>query len=65
MITVDKKKIPWEKGMTVAQVLEHIHNSNIYAVVRINGKTVSKPNFEKTRVPDNATMILIPMIAGG
>jgi thiamine biosynthesis protein ThiS len=65
MISVGEEKIPWHEGMTVAQVLEALRAENFYAVVRINGKLVSRPNFEKTPVPDNAEIILIPMIAGG
>jgi len=65
MITVGEEKIPWQEGMTVAQVLEAMQDEHFYAVVRVNGKLVSRPNFEKTPVPDHAEIILIPMIAGG
>lgn len=65
MITVGKEKISWEKGMTVAQVLEAVEDGHKYAVVRVNGKLVSRPNFEKTPVPDRAEFIPVPMIAGG
>ncbi len=65
MITVGKEKISWEKGMTVAQVLEAVEDGHKYAVVRVNGKLISRPNFEKTPVPDRAEFIPVPMIAGG
>jgi thiamine biosynthesis protein ThiS len=65
MITVGEEKIPWQEGMTVARVLEALQDEHFYAVVRVNGKLVSRPNFKKTPVPDNAEIILIPMIAGG
>ena len=65
MITVGQEKIPWKEGMTVAQVLEAIADGHKYAVVRVNGKLVSRPNFEKTPVPDHAEFIPVPMIAGG
>ncbi len=65
MITVGEEEIPWQEGMTVAQVLEELHEGHFYAVVRVNGKLISRPNFEKTPVPDQAEIILIPMIAGG
>ncbi len=65
MITVGKEKISWKKGMTVAQVLEAVADGHKYAVVRVNGKLVSRPNFKKTRVPDRAEFIPVPMIAGG
>ncbi len=65
MITVGDEKIPWQEGMTVAQVLEELHDGHFYAVVRLNGKLISRPNFEKTPVPDRAEFIPVPMIAGG
>jgi thiamine biosynthesis protein ThiS len=65
MITVGEEEIPWQEGMTVAQVLEELQDGHFYAVVRVNGKIISRPNFEKTPVPDQAEIILIPMIAGG
>jgi len=65
MITVGDEKMDWHEGMTVAQVLETIEDGQQYAVVRVNGKPVSRPNFDKTPVPDHAEIIPIPMIAGG
>lgn len=65
MITVGEEKIPWQEGMTVARVLAERNDGHFYAVVRVNGKLISRPNFEKTPVPDQAEIILIPMIAGG
>ncbi|MFZ7111583.1 MAG: sulfur carrier protein ThiS [Desulfatiglandales bacterium] len=65
MIRVKDKKIPWQEGMTVADLIRTVGDPYPYAVVSINGETVSLPNFERTPVPDNAEVILIPMIAGG
>ena len=65
MITVGEEKIPWQEGMTVATLLETIEDGHKYAVVRVNGKVVSRPNFGQTPIPDKAQIRLIPMIAGG
>jgi len=65
MITVGDEKLDWYEGMTVARVLAVIKDDHPYAVVRIDGKTVSRPNFGKTAVSDHAEILLIPMIAGG
>ncbi len=65
MIKVGKKDLPWREGMTVADLLKDLGDSFPYEVVRINEKTVSKPNFDKTLVPDNSEVFLIPMITGG
>ena len=51
--------------MTVADLLKNLNDSHYYAVVRINDKHVSRPYFEKTLIPDNAEVYLLPMIAGG
>jgi thiamine biosynthesis protein ThiS len=65
MIRVGSRDLPWREGMTVADLLKDLGDPYPYAVVRINDKTVSKPNFDKTPVPDNSEVFLIPMIAGG
>jgi thiamine biosynthesis protein ThiS len=65
MITLDGKQVPWHPGMDVEQLLAFVEKPEQYAVVRLNGKPVSRPNFRKTPVPDNAEVILVPMIAGG
>jgi thiamine biosynthesis protein ThiS len=65
MIKVGKKDLPWREGMTVADLLKELGDPYPYAAVRINDKTVSKPNFDETLVPDNSEVFLIPMIAGG
>lgn len=65
MIKVGEREVPWRQGMTVADLLRDLQDPFPYLVVRINGKTVSRPNFEKTEIPDNAQIFLIPMVAGG
>lgn len=65
MITIGKEKIPWKQGMTVAQALAALNKDHPFVVVRINGKLVSKPNFDKTLVDNDSKIEPIPMIAGG
>lgn len=65
MIRVNGQPRPWQEGMTVSDLLETVENARFYAVVRIDGDTVSKPHFAETRIPDGAEVYLIPMIAGG
>ncbi len=47
------------------QLLPYVEKPKQYAVVRLNGKLVSRPLFKDTPVPDAAEVVLIPMIAGG
>ena len=65
MIRVNGKNVPWREGMTVADLLKVLDDSEHYVVVRINDKHVSRPFFEKTLIPDNSDVFLIPMIVGG
>jgi thiamine biosynthesis protein ThiS len=65
MIRVNGKKHSWYQGMTIKDLLNNFNKSHLYAVVRINDKHISRPYFEKTLIPDNSEVFLIPMIAGG
>ncbi len=65
MITIAGKKIAWHKGMTVAELLEQIGASPPPAVVRVNETYITRPNFDRTEIPDRARIFLVPMVAGG
>ncbi len=65
MIEVADHTIDWHEGMTISDLLIEINDPHPYAVVRINQTYVSRPNFGKTTIPDNAVVFLIPMVAGG
>ncbi len=65
MIKVDGKTVIWQEGMTITELLNKIDDAHPYAVVRIDDKYVSRPNFDKTTIPDDCEVFLIPMIAGG
>ena len=65
MITVDGKQISWHQDMTLDQVVAALEESHIYAVVRLNGKPVCRPYFQKTIVARGDIVEPIPLIAGG
>jgi thiamine biosynthesis protein ThiS len=65
VVKVGGKSIPWHEKMTVDDLLNDLNDPYNYAVVRINNKYISRPNFKKTLVPDNSELFLIPMISGG
>lgn len=65
MIRVADQTIDWREGMTISDLLIEINDPHPYAVVRINQTYVSRPNFDRTIVPDHAEVYLIPMVAGG
>jgi len=65
MIKVAGHTVDWRAGMTISDLLIEINDPHPYAVVRIDQTYVSRPNFDKTIIPDNAEVYLIPMVAGG
>ena len=65
MITVDNQPMPWQPGMVLDQILAMLPDGHIYAVVRLDGKLISRPHFATTRVEDGAVIEPLPMIAGG
>jgi thiamine biosynthesis protein ThiS len=65
MIEVNGRKIDWHEGMTISDLLAELKDSHPYPVVRLGDAYISRPNFDKTSVPDNSQVFLIPMIAGG
>jgi thiamine biosynthesis protein ThiS len=65
VIKVGDHTIAWREGMTISELLIEIDDPHPYAVVRINQTYISRPNFDKTTVPDQAEVYLIPMVAGG
>ena len=65
MIFVNDEKISWQEGMTVRDLLDGLEDDHDYAVIRVNGKYVSKPYFDEYQIPDNADIYLIPMVVGG
>ena len=65
MIKVSDNEVAWREDMTITELLAEISDPHPYAVVRINDHYVSRPNFDKTTIPDHAEVFLIPLIAGG
>jgi thiamine biosynthesis protein ThiS len=65
MVTVDEQARGWQEGLTVASLLAQLDDGHMYAVVKLDGKLVSRPHFKTTPVPDGARVTLVPMIAGG
>lgn len=65
MVTVDDRPFAWHAGLTVADLLTTLPDGHLYAVVKMDGRLISRPQFNTTRIPDGARIDLIPMIAGG
>jgi thiamine biosynthesis protein ThiS len=65
MINVNDEDMDWFEGMNISYLIEKIENTDHCAAVRLNNVLVSSPNFDKTIIPDNARIYLLPLIAGG
>ena len=65
MIKVGDQTMAWQPGLMLSQIMESLEQGHLYAVVRLNGKLVSKPDFPTTLVPEGADIQPLPMIAGG
>ncbi len=65
MINVNDKDMEWVEDMTVLDLIGKIENTEHCAAVRLNNVLISSPNFDKTIIPDNAKIYLLPLIAGG
>jgi thiamine biosynthesis protein ThiS len=65
MVYIDEQPFGWRPGMTLAELIDMVDEQHFFAVVRLNGKLVARPNFSSTPVPDGSQVMLIPMIAGG
>jgi thiamine biosynthesis protein ThiS len=65
MIKVNGREFPWKEGMTVADLLRLLKEESLYSIVRIGGKIVTEPDFEKTVIPNSSEVFLISLLAGG
>jgi len=65
MIRVNGKPMAWHGPMTVADLLNALNTLDAIAVVRIDGKLISRPAFETCPIPDGAEIYLLPLISGG
>jgi len=65
MITVNGESHPWREGLTLAELMAVVDPKQGIAVVRLDDRLVSRPNYAVTPVPDGAVLRLIPMVAGG
>ena len=65
MVRMGGKEFPWREGITVADLLKELGDPYPYAVARIGNRLISRPDFDKTPVPDEAEIFLLPLVSGG
>lgn len=55
----------WQVGMTMDHAMAYLKDAQAYAVVRLNGKLVCRPNFSCTLLNDGDVVEPLPLIVGG
>ncbi len=65
MILVNGKEVGYEDGMTVKRLLEKLNYTFPMIIVRVNGKLVSKEEWETFVIPPGAKVQALHQIAGG
>ncbi len=61
----DKWDIPWQQGMTVAQVLRACEFSHHHLVVSVNGRLVPPAEYAERPVADGDQVRVVHVIGGG
>ncbi len=64
-ITINDEEMSWNQGMTVRQMLDAMPGQLHMVVVRVNGKMVSRHDWDTATVPDGAKVEVVDIIAGG
>ncbi len=66
MITINRReKLPWHAGLTVRDVLVAMKYTFPHIIVSINGTLVPYDTYDITRVPDEADVRVVHLLAGG
>ena len=65
MIRVKGKLIPWHENLTVRHVLREIGYDIPGIFVLVNSQRVRRDDWDNSHVPDNATMDVHRIAAGG
>ncbi len=65
MIRVNGEDLDWSDGMTVRDVLRLLDYRFPLLITRIDGRLISRPDYDTTEVPDGAIMDVIHLMSGG
>ncbi len=66
MITVNRRdRVLWREGMTVQDLLDTMAYTYPHVVVTVNGDLIAHDAYEEVKVPDDADVRVIHLMAGG
>ena len=65
MINVKGKQLEWHRGLTVRDILNTLGYKYPSVLVRVNGTLIRRKEWDGTVVPDEAEVVVLPIVAGG
>jgi len=65
VITVGDKSLPWQEGLTLADVVRELNLPEDFAYASLAGKLIWKKDWAAAAVPDGAKICFHGIIAGG
>jgi len=65
MITVKGQPLEWNESLTIQEVLAQLGFGNRLVYIRVNGKRISRWQWDTFRIPDEATVDVLPVVLGG
>lgn len=66
MITVNRRnRVEWHAGMTVQDLLDVMKYTYPHVVVTLDGDLVAHDAYRETKVPDDADVRVVHLMAGG
>ena len=65
MITVNNNPLPWQAGMTVAEVLKAMNYNYALIAVSVNDQFVAKDDYDAFVVEDHADVKALHICHGG
>ncbi len=64
-IIINGNKVAWQEGMTVRDALKIMNYTFPMLVIKLNGKLVPKADYDITKIPCGAELMVIHLISGG
>jgi sulfur carrier protein len=65
MLTVNGKDMEWHEGMTISEVIDRLDPSIPMVFVRVDGKIISRKEYESFRLEDESRVDVVTVISGG
>jgi hypothetical protein len=65
MIKVGEQTFDGQPGITLDRLMARMDRGHMIAVVRLNGRLISRPDFAGTLIPEGAELEPLPLVAGG